>query len=133
MVIKADISNVEYISQQFNNMTWRITFKKDSDCSNLVGQKLKIGGFEFQVEDFNVVSKFRFSTYKVMWLPHQYPFEEIENFFKSNGAVTASATEETVTEQVIGDESSVEVQFKSGNILVKTKVKVMASLVFIIL
>ena len=122
MVIKGDISNIEYISQQFNNFTWRITFKKDYDCAPLFGQKLRIGGYEIEMEDFNEVSKYKFSTYKVMWLPHQFPLDEIEKSFKSFGAVTASVTEETVTEDITGDDSSVKVQFKSGNILVKAKV-----------
>ena len=115
------IHNVDYVSQQYNNWIWRITFKKEFDVSFLVGKKVNIGGVDVELEDFLEFNSFRYSTYKVMWLPHEFPLPQAVEFFKKNGdSVSVTASEEVVTEK---DDGLPEIKVKTGNLLVKVKQK----------
>lgn len=117
-----EIYQVDYISQQFNNYTWRVTFKKGYDVEKLVGEIIVVSGAEVELEDFSDVAKFRFSSYKVMWLPHEFELNEVELFFKNSGdVILANATEESITEKF--EEIPIDLQIKTGNILVKIKHK----------
>ena len=120
-LIKADLSHVEYISQQFNNFTWRITFKKEYSCSKFIGKHLSISDREVVIQDFTEVSDFKFVTYKVLWLPHEFKVEAVKKYFADLGAIVTQITEESFKEKI--DDLPLDFHIKNGNILVKIKVK----------
>lgn len=121
VIAKTDINEVEYISQQYNNYTWRITFKKDFSIAKLIGEKVRFSGVDVELEDFSEFSNFRFSSYKVMWLPHEFPTSQISDFFKKNGDISSVSIIEEVTSLNLDDLS--EIKVKTGNLLVKIKQK----------
>ena len=46
---KENFSKIEYVSQQFNNFTWRITFYNDFDASGYVGEKVSVSGVDVEL------------------------------------------------------------------------------------
>ena len=117
-LMKQDIHQVEYISQQINNYTWQISFHTPEDCVKWIDSVIHIEGEAITIEDFSQVSEFRFITYKVLWLPHKFPKEKIEKFFNHDGIVSVQATEETISNLDIEG-----LKVKTGNWICKLKIK----------
>lgn len=120
-LIGEEIHFVDYVSQQNTNFLWRVTFKKDFDAGHLVGKKISVYGADVELEDLLEFNRFKYSTYRVMWLPHEFNSAQVIEFFKRGGeCISVSTTEEVVSEKV---SDLLEIKVKTGNFLVKVKQK----------
>ena len=60
----------DYVNQQNTIFVWRITFKKDFYAGHLVDNKISVYGADVELENNLEFNRFKYSTYRVMWLPH---------------------------------------------------------------
>lgn len=107
---------IRYVSQQFNNYTWVISFDESLHISELIGKTIRIDDeiFElFEVEDPN---RFKTYVYRVLWLPHGFSKTRVQSYFGGNGRRVIDCIEETFQVDGIDD-----LFFSTGNFRVKVQ------------
>lgn len=110
------IHYLKYVSQQFNNYTWVISFDASFQCSKLIGSFINIEGINFEIEEVTDPSRYKTYTYRVLWLPHGFSSHRVEGLFAGRGSRVVDCREEMFQVDGINDLS-----FGTGNFRVKVQ------------
>lgn len=111
------LEHIRYVSQQFNNYTWVISFDKAYDYSKLEYSSLNIDGYSLSLCEVVDPKKFRYASYRVLWLPHGFPIDKVRKMFEINGVKILDVSEEKFQVEDVGD-----MWFSTGNFRVKVQV-----------